>query len=81
MRSLIVRLQLTSVLRCDYIAAMAEAGELTMNTVAATASLVQNASVLLSRPRVAQLADRDGIGWRLTEVFHRARASALRRRD
>ena len=68
--------------RRHHIAAMAEAGELTMNAIAARAGLVAKCQrVAPTFEAVAQLADRNGIVGNLAEVFHRARASALRHRD
>ena len=61
---------------------MAEADELTVNTIAARASLVaKRQSLARTLETVAQPTDRNGIVGNLTEIFHRARASALRHRD
>jgi uncharacterized membrane protein len=61
---------------------MAEADELTVNTIAARASLVaKRKSLARTLETVAQLTDRNGIVGNLTEIFDRARASALRHRD
>jgi len=61
---------------------MAEAGELTINAIAARAGLVAKCQrVAPTFEAVAQLADRNGIVGNLAKVFHRARASALRHRD
>src|SRR5664280_3384587 len=59
-----------------------EAGKLTMNTIAARASLVATCQRLVRTfEAVAQLTERNGIVGNLTEVFHRPRASALRHRN
>ncbi len=64
------------------IAAMTDAGELTMNAIAARAGLVAKCQRLARTPEaVAQLTDRNGIVGNLTEIFYRARASALRHCD
>jgi hypothetical protein len=64
------------------IAAMAVADELTINAIAARSGLVAKCQRLARTPEaVAQLTDRNGIVGNLTEVFYRARASALRHRD
>ena len=61
---------------------MADVGELTINAIAAPASLVAKCQRLARTPEaVPQLADRIGIVGNLTKVFHRATASALRHRD
>ena len=61
---------------------MADAGELTMNAIAAGSGLVAKCQLLARTPEaVAQLTDRNGIVGNLTEVFHPTGASALRHRD
>ena len=61
---------------------MADAGELTMNVIAARAGLVAKCQLLTRTPEaLAQLTDRNGIVGIRTEVFHRPRAPALRHCD